>query len=58
MKRMTMKEVVAKYRYVWDTPASLRFSARLAYLDGRTAYAKELNRRATMLAKARASEGR
>lgn len=58
MKRMTMKQVAAKYRTVWDTPASLRFSARLAFLDGRTACAKELNRRAGLLAKARASEDR
>ena len=55
MKRMKQAEIVAKYRHVWDTLDSLRFSARCAYLDGRTAYAKELNRRATLLARARAT---
>lgn len=49
MKRMTKAEILATYTSVSDQPDNLRFRARLAYLDGRTKYAKELNRRADVL---------
>jgi hypothetical protein len=53
MKRMTKAEVLKRYRN--DHPDQMRFEARCAYLDGRTAFAKEMNRRANVLANAAAS---
>lgn len=52
MKRMTTAEILDKYTSQFSVDR-LRFNARNAYLDGRTAYAKELNRRADILDKAR-----
>lgn len=51
MKRMSKKEVLEKYNRVWERPENLRFEARLAYLDGRVKWCRELERRARILEK-------
>jgi hypothetical protein len=52
VKRFSKKAVIERYsRYVDQSPERLYYEARLAYLDGRIAFSKELSRRGRILEK-------